>query len=329
MSFLSKAALAPALVLVLAIASLSTACTATPAPSPDQPPVITPEFFGVTVNAPTPTVEPSVTPVPSPTANTLAATVNDQPITLDQLDAELTRYVLGSPGSPDPQSEQGRQLAAQVRNDVLDALIETALIEQEAATNGVVITDQQVDDEMRVAKERAGGEALYSTWLTTNRLTEQDAREMVRRELLANAIRDRILIQLPRTAEYAHAYHIVVRTQREAEQIEAKLQNGAKFSALAQQSSIDDSTRADGGDLGWIARGSGGVVWSEVDDAIFALQPGQTSPIVQSPIGFHILRVTERETRALTEADAAYLQEQALTQWIAGLKARAKIERFV
>ena len=326
-----------ACVVALVIAALS-ACANTPTAAPNSPtsPAITPQFFGTPIVlsqtgevTETPTPAPSATPVPSPTANTLAAKVNEQPITLDQFNAELARYVAASPGAPDPNSDQGKQLSAQLKDTVLDALIEQALIEHEAAANAIVVNDQQVNDEIDVAKERAGGDDKYQTWLAANHLTEQDAREMARRELLANAMRDRVLTQLPRTADYAHAYHIVVHTQAEAEQIETKLQNGAKFSALAQTQSIDDSTRADGGDLGWITRDSGSVLWSEVEDAAFALQPGNTSPIIKSPIGFHIIRVTERETRAMTEADAAHMQERALAEWIAQLKSKAKIERFV
>jgi foldase protein PrsA len=284
----------------------------------------------MTLNAPT--AEPtqtSATAVPTPTINTLAARVNDQPITLDQFSAELARYIAASSSAPDPNSEQGRQLAAQLKQPVLDGLIEQALIVQEAARNNVNVGDQEVSDEIVVAKERAGGDAPYQVWLATNHLTEQDAREMARRELLANAMRDRILTRLPHTSEYVHAYHIVVKTEPEAQRILAQLQNGAKFAALAQSLSIDDSTRADGGDLGWFTRNSGSVLWTEVEDAAFTLQPGETSDIVKSPIGYHIIKVTERETRALTDADAAYLQEQALAQWIAQLKAKAKIEKFI
>jgi parvulin-like peptidyl-prolyl isomerase len=160
-------------------------------------------------------------------------------------------------------------------------------------------------------------------------MSEQDVREMVKRELLVNAMRDRVLAQLPRSAEYIHVYHIVVRTEREAQQALQRLQSGAKFSALAQTLSIDDSTRADGGDLGWITRNSGALLWSEVEDAAFTLPIGETSEIVKSPIGYHILRVTEKEERPLTEADTAQLQETALQDWIAQLKAGAKIERFI
>jgi parvulin-like peptidyl-prolyl isomerase len=303
------------------------ACSSDPAPAPQV--IITPQIFSVTVN-PQATSTP-IPPAPEPTAtvNALAAQVNDRPITLDQFNAEMARYLSAAADAPDLNSDEGRQLAAQLKDSVLDALIEQELIAQEAARDGIAINDQQINDEMAVAKERGGGGAQYQAWLAANRLTEQDARELSQRELLANAMRDRVLTQLPRTAEYVHAYHIVVGTEVEAQRIAQQLQNGAKFSALAQTQSLDDSTRADGGDLGWVTRGTGAMLWSEVEDAAFALQPGETSEIVQSPVGFHIIKVTERETRALTDVDTAYLQEQTLAQWIADLKAKAKIERYV
>lgn len=313
------------LVCTLALA----ACANNPAPGPQVG--ITPEIFSVTVNAPTPGPNPTPEPTvaPSPTANTLAARVNDQPITLAQFDAEMARYLAAATPPQDPNSEGGRQLAAQVAGGVLDALIEQTLIEQEAARNGLAVSEQQIDEEVAIARQRAGGDAGYQQWLAANRMTEGDARELARRELLTNALRDRILAQLPRTAEYVHAYHIVVATEREARGITQQLQNGAKFSALALTQSVDDSTRAAGGDLGWFTRGAGAILWTEVEDAAFALQPGETSDVVASPIGFHIVKVTERETRALTEADAAFMQEQAMSEKLANLRAAARVERFV
>ena len=338
MRSVSKHAASAAIGLALALGLLTLgACAANHTPEPPATPVmiITPELFTTSGVPPTPapalgdTADPPPTPEPSPTVNTLAATVNDQPISLDLFNAELSRYVAASAGAPDPSSDEGKQLAAQLKDTVLDALIEQTLIEQEASASGITVSDQQVNDEIGVAKDHAGGDDKYQAWLEANHLTEQDARDIARRELLANAMRDRVVSQLPHTAEYVHVYHIVVRTQAEAEQIQAKLQKGASFSALAESDSIDDSTRADGGDLGWITKDSGSVLWSEVEDAAFALKVGATSPIVKSPIGFHIIRVTERETRALTDADATHRQERALDDWIVSLKSKAKIARFI
>lgn len=310
-------------IILAAFTMLLTACAGDPT---DELLAITPEIFGVTV-IPQATATP--TPQPTPTPNPLAARVNGQPITLAEYEAELARYLAALPDAPDPQSERGQQLALQLKDAALEALIEYALIEQEAARSGIQVSDQQVDDELAIAKARAGGEAQFRAWLAAIRQTEADIRALLRRELLVNAVRDHVLATMPRTAEYVHAYHIVVATEREARRVLTQLQNGAKFTALAQSLSLDESTRADGGDLGWFARNTGAVLWPEVEDAAFGLQPGETSAIVKSPIGYHIIRVTERETRGLTEADTIHLQTVALAEWLAGLKARAQIERFI
>ncbi len=259
----------------------------------------------------------------------LVARVNGQPITRAQFERELTRYLLADPAGPAPDTPEGLALTAQLKHDVLDALIEQALIEQQAKANNIVITDEMVEQEIETLIKIRGSRVDFEAWLAANAQTEADARDMVRQELMANALRDQVLAQLPRTAEYVHAYHIVVATEAEARTVQSRLAAGAKFTALAQSLSIDDSTRPDGGDLGWFTRGAGAVLWPEVEDAAFALAPGEISPIVQSPIGFHLVWVVDRQTRALTAEDTAYFQQLALDRWIESLKAKATIEKFL
>ena len=306
--------------IVLSLALFLTACDDTsPTPTAGLNPGIR-----VTINGPTSTPIPTATPVP-----TLAGRVNDEDITLERFNAELKRYVQSQPNAPAFDSADGQQLAAQLKDTVLDMLIEQVLIAQEAAHDNVVITEKQIDQELSVTKDKAGGDSKFEAWLMSNQETEQDAREQIRLDLLTNALTAKVLVQLPRTAEYVHAYHIVVATEAEAEQIQAELNNGTNFEALASNKSIDESTRAAGGDLDWFSRGAGSVLWTEVEDAAFALQPGDISPIIKSPIGYHIIKVVARETRPLTEADTAYLQQNALRQWMDRLKAGAKIERMI
>lgn len=289
--------------------------------------------IGVTINAPTspnanaPSVAPeAVTPA---AADVVAVRVNDEVVTLERFNAELRRYVLSQPNAPAFESSEGQQLAAQLKDTVLDVLIEQTLIVQEAKRSGIEITDKQVEQELAVTMEKAGGEVKFQAWLLANQQTEPEAREQIRLDLITNALSAKVLVQLPRTAEYVHAYHIVVATEAEAGQILAQLNNGAKFEALAQSKSIDDSTRADGGDLDWFTRGTGSVLWTEVEDAAFALQPNEISPIIKSPVGFHIIKLSAREVRPLTEIDTAFLQQNALKQWMDGLKANATIEKLI
>ena len=293
----------------------------------DTPIPVTALEIGVTLNAPTAT--PLPTPTPTPESFGLAARVNADRITLEQFNAELKRYVAGQPDAPAFDSAEGQQLAAQLKDLVIDTLIEQALIEQEATQNKINVSDTQISAELKIVKEKAGGEDRYQSWLLANQQSEQDARQQIRQELLISALTKKVLAVLPKTAEYIHAYHIVVANQFEAEEIQRELQNGAQFEALAQSKSIDDSTRADGGDLDWFTRGTGTVLWTEVEDATMALQPGETSPIVKSPIGYHIIRVTGRESRDLNDNDRAYVQREALRTWINQLKASAKIQRYI
>jgi len=296
---------------------------AVPTETPSNPTFVA----GVTLNAPTLTPLPTATTTPE--SNGLAARVNDTRITTEQFEAELKRYVAGQPNAPAYDSDAGQELAEQLKDTVLDGMIEQILIDQEATQNKITINDAQIDAELKVIKEKAGGDTQYQAWLMANQQSEQDARHQIHDELITNALAQKVLAALPKTAEYIHAAHIVVATQTEAEGLLAELQNGAQFDALARAKSIDDSTRADGGDLDWFTRGTGTVLWTEVEDAAFALQPGETSAIVKSPIGYHIIRVLERKTRDLTDSDKTYLQREALRNWINQLKASAVIKKYV
>ncbi len=271
---------------------------------------------------------PATRAAPTPTAAPIAARVNGQEIPRERFLAELARYVQADPAKPDPNSAAGKQLAAQLSSISLDALIERVLIEQEAKRLSVSVPDKDVDEEIRALVQLRGSRDKFDAWLKASRMTEEDARDMARADLLLATLRDRIVAQMPRTAEYIRAYHIVLATRTEAERILAQAQRGGNFMALAQANSIDASTRPAGGDLGWFARGTGAVIWQEIEDAAFGLNTNQISGVVASPIGFHIIKVTERQTRALAPEDQSRLQQTAMTQWLARLKTGATIERF-
>jgi peptidyl-prolyl cis-trans isomerase C len=90
------------------------------------------------------------------------------------------------------------------------------------------------------------------------------------------------------------ARHIVVKTELEANAIFDKLQKGADFVQLARANNID-ATRDRGGDLGVVQRG---VMVEAFDRAVFALKPGDISPVVRTAYGFHIARVDAIEPAA-------------------------------
>ncbi len=255
----------------------------------------------------------------------LAARVNGVAVPLARFEAELKRNSAGIDASTE---DGGRELSA-IRDQVIKDLVERTLIMQEAERNGIVISEQQINDELAAIKQRLGGEDSYTQWLAAQALTIEDAREDIRLDLMVNSVRDMVLASVPRRAEYVRAFHILVASELEAQDVAAQLNAGAKIGPLAKKVSIDPATAPDEGDLGWFAQNTGAVMWPEVEAAAFALQPGDTSPVIKSPVGFHVIQVVERENRPLTESDLATLEQRAFRAWLDNLLMKATVEIFV
>ena len=86
------------------------------------------------------------------------------------------------------------------------------------------------------------------------------------------------------------ASHILLRNQQEATELLQRLIGGEEFEALARQYSIDQASGARGGDLGDFGRGD---LRPEFEDAAFRLKVGALSGVVQSDLGYHIIKRTK------------------------------------
>jgi parvulin-like peptidyl-prolyl isomerase len=86
-----------------------------------------------------------------------------------------------------------------------------------------------------------------------------------------------------------HCAHILVKTEKEAQAVMERLERGGKFANVAREVSLCSSGKR-GGDLGTFGRGK---MVREFEEAAFALQKGQNSPIVKTKFGYHIVRRLE------------------------------------
>jgi len=272
--------------------------------------------------------DPTATPAlpATPTAEALAALVNGQPLYLVDYERELEQYEVSlivrgiDPNNPDEQ--------AYARDRVINAMIEQVLIEQAATAAGIVVSDAEVEAEMQALIAVAGGEEALEATLAEWGQTYDGFRQNVRGGLIGMAMTQRIVGAVPATTEHVHARHIQVDTLQEAERILAQLQAGADFVTLSKSYSQDSNTSASGGDLGFFPRGI--LIAPELEEAAFALQPGQFSGVVTSMLGYHIVQVVERDpARSVSPESLSFLQDWALQEWVEGLWAQATIQRFV
>ncbi|MGH9347052.1 MAG: peptidyl-prolyl cis-trans isomerase [Vicinamibacterales bacterium] len=119
-------------------------------------------------------------------------------------------------------------------------------------------------------------------------------------------------IQEFQSPEQIRASHILLNTEghdegavrKQAEALLAQVKAGADFADLARQHSQDEASKGAGGDLDYFSRGR---MVPEFENAAFAMQPGETSDLVKTQYGFHIIKVVDKKpasTRTLDEVRA-------------------------
>src|SRR3954469_12652408 len=79
------------------------------------------------------------------------------------------------------------------------------------------------------------------------------------------------------------------KAKAKADSLLVEIRKGGDFELIAKRESMDPGTKALGGDLGWNRRGSGLV--PEFEQMMFALRPGEVSPVIETAFGYHIIRV--------------------------------------
>jgi peptidyl-prolyl cis-trans isomerase SurA len=136
------------------------------------------------------------------------------------------------------------------------------------------------------------------------------------------------------------ARHILIRVdeliseseaKRRLEDLRERLKHGEDFAELARLYSQDGSA-ANGGDMGWVNPGD---TVPEFERAMDALREGEVSPVIQSPFGFHVIRVEERRVQDMSQEKQRFAARQALRErkldeayqdWLRQLRDRTYVE---
>lgn len=254
----------------------------------------------------TPIPVPTITNIPTPSATPVppAISVNGEGISAAEFQAELARYQQAQAGLGNTVSLETATQA--VRNDLVDTL----LLEQGAASQNFVVDDATVQARLDALAAQVGGADALAAWETAHGYTDAGFRSELRRQVAAAWMRDQIAASVPATAEQVHVKQILLYNDGDAQQVLGLLQAGGIFNDLATK--YDPVAK---GELGWFPRGY--LPSQAIEDAAFALQPGQFSGIIQDETGYHILYLVERDPARLLSPDALMtLQEHAVQSWL-------------
>ena len=256
----------------------------------------------------------------------IVAIVGTRPILSSQVDEELVR--LQAQGGQVPADSAGRE---KVRRQALDRMVEEELVVQQALRDTTVkVTDQEVLDAVEQTYQnarkqftseldfqnqlRAVGLGSVEEW---RRQLSEDQRRRILQDRLFEALRQKGKLkpipptdaqmrdfwessraQQPKRPATVSFRQIVIKPQPDsvakararqlAESLLVELRHGADFAAVAKRFSGDSASREQGGELGWFRRG---VMYKDFEDVAFRLRPGEISDLVETPFGFHIIKV--------------------------------------
>lgn len=289
-----------------------------PQPVPQQPPAAqqAPDGQAPAQQAPGGPAQPrppaqigSPEPVAQPQA---VATVNGQPILQSEVTSQLNAQLQGQQVT----EQQRRQLEQQV----IESLIESRLIEQHLADQGPEVSGDEIEQVVSQVQQQLQGQGhAFEQYLQQHGLTEASLRERIRgtlgwqklaaQQTSPEALRQHfdanrtafdgtevrarhLLLQNPPVAQPAQAPQAQQQTLDRAQQVRQAIDQGLEFDKAVEQFSDDAASKQTGGDLGFLPRH--GRLMEPLAEAAFELEPGEISPPVQTPLGVHLIQVTER-----------------------------------
>ncbi len=265
---------------------------------------------------PEPTLTPTITFTPAPptaTPEPLALTVNGEGITVVEFDAEVARYTTA-------QQALGKTVSdSDAASAVIEDITAQMLLAQGAGAEGFTLDDAALQARIDSLAAQVNGEENLSKWESDHGYSDRDFRSGLRRGAEAAWMRDKIIAAVLSTAEQVHVQQILLYNQDTAERFLLQLNDGADFDELALRA--DPLTR---GDLGWVPKGY--LLDAKIEEAAFALPVGGHSDVIATDVGFHIIRVLERDPNHSLSPDAYLaLQELALKKWIDEQRQKAAI----
>jgi peptidyl-prolyl cis-trans isomerase C len=290
------------------------------------------------------------------------AVVNGVIIRQDEFDRELDFFVKRA--APDGQQIPDFQLA-KIKNDVLESLIDREVLFQESKKKGIEVKADAISDQLKGIKQKYPDEAQFAKLLKEMGLTESDVESQIKRgmaiqQLISTEVAEKVKISDEESKEYydnhpeffkkpeqVRASHILIKVDENAseaqktearkkiKEVQQKLQKGEDFATLAKTYSEGPSGPG-GGNLGYFRRGQ---MVKPFEDAAFSLKTGETSDIVETRFGYHLIKVFDKQPeKTMTYAEIKdqlneHLKKQKLETevdvYIDNLREGAKIEKFL
>lgn len=269
--------------------------------------------------------------------------INHEEILVGDLQKEVSR----EKGNYPPEVFKNKKAFLKIKKRILEEMIDRKLLLEEALSKGTYVGEEELQKELELFKNQYT-EMSFQDVLRKAGVSPEEWTTLKKENLIIKRYLDRVAaLSHPITPEMVKSYYeqnldsfrrpesvrvrqIVTDSKEKAESILRRLQNGENFAKLARDLSLSPD-RKQGGDLGYIVKGS----FPREFEVCFSMNPGEVSPIIPSPYGFHIFKVLEKSPEkllALNEVEAQITlelkrkwREEERKKLLEELKGRKKI----
>ncbi len=294
-------------------------------------------------------------------ADRIVAVVNNEVITLSEMNKAFEpyreRFAAGYRG------EDQKKALDEARRSFLNRMVDNLLAEQEAKKTGISVQDEELEEALREIRAQHNlSEEEFSNLIAKEGMTlaefKKNSREQLMRiKLIGREIKSKVVVTeeeigehyVKHREEYEGKESVRIRQillllptganpetketlRAETEAIHKQLLAGKPFEELCAKFSQGQGAE-EGGDIGFIEKGT---IVPEVESVAFSLPTGQFSPVIESPVGFHIIQVTDRRgagIKAIKNVRAEIKKkieneklEKKLEEWFKQLRKKSNVE---
>lgn len=251
----------------------------------------------------------------------VVAVVNDDVITQSELDGLLRP--LYEQYMRDYSGQTVMKMLAEAQEKLLSQLVEDRLVYQEAVKKKITATDTDIENEMAAFKQRFGDNVKLEKALRDENISLKDLQDKLKKQAVVRRLHDievrsKVIVS-PREVEEYYAAHqtefaapeqirIISLTIKKSDEsrakgvtdeaaqskllaLKARAEQGEDFEKLIEENS-EDIYADQGGKGNWILRGQ---MIPAVDEVVFKTPEGSTTDMIETPIGYHIFKVVEKQ----------------------------------
>lgn len=231
------------------------------------------------------------------------ATVNGEAIHQDTIDSIIQERGHGIQPSP------------QIRQELLDRLIDLKVLAQQARKQGIA-KKPEIQTEMQLQRDSLLAKSLVQQHIQQNPISDQDVQQAYQKQ-----------VQSMDQKEYK-ARHILVNDKKTAESVIDKLNHGADFAKLAKKMSTGPSAK-NGGELGWFSPSD---MVKPFAQAVENLKKGEyTKQPVKTRFGWHVIllqdvrKVPKPKMSDVKTSIEQRLRSQEVQAYVDKLRSQAKV----